>query len=133
MAREVYRFSVTVPAGTPQNGPQTTPLPMPPRVVNRVEVSVPPGPHGLVGFQLASGGLQIIPVNSGQFLTPDGKTLAWDLEGQIDSGAWQLIAYNTGIFNHTLEIVFLCGLTSAYTQSRPPSLIESSALSSSGA
>jgi hypothetical protein len=106
VARETYRFAVTVPAGTLQSAPQVTALQMPARVVRRVSIKVPPGPHGLLGIQLTSGGLQMIPINAGQFLTPDGVTLIYDLDGYIDSGAWQLTAYNTGAFPHTPEIVF---------------------------
>lgn len=130
MAREVYRFSVTVPAGTLQAAPQLSPLPMPPRIVSRVEIKVPPGPHGLVGFQLASGGAQMIPINAGAFVTADDDLLAWDLDGQIDSGAWQMIAYNLGGFNHTLEVRFFTDLTAGATVSAAPALIESTALSS---
>src|SRR6266851_102896 len=110
MAREVYRFSVTVPAGTVQAAPQVTALPMPERVVGRVTVTVPPGPHGLVGFQFTHAGSQMIPVNPGQFLVMDGRTQAWELSDYITTGAWQLTAYNTGAFPHTLEIAFDCDL-----------------------
>lgn len=113
MAREVYRFPVTVPAGTLQAAPQVTKLPMPPRVVRLVEITVPPGPHGLVGLQLTSGGLQMIPINAGQFLTPDGRTLEFELDGYIDSGAWELTAYNTGVNPHSVELVFHVDVPSA--------------------
>lgn len=113
MAREVYRFAVTVPHGTPAAAPQVTNLALPPREVQRVEVKVPPGPHGLVGFQLGSGGVQMAPINAGQFVTADDEVLSWDLEGQITSGAWQLIAYNLGAFDHTLEVRLMAGLTAA--------------------
>lgn len=130
MAREVYRFSVTVPAGSPQSAPQVTALPLPARIVRRVEIDVPPGPHGLVGFQLASGGSQIVPINAGAFVAVDNAHLSWDLENQIDSGAWQLIAYNTGAFPHTLEVRFLVDPTFVATSASGPTLVESTALSS---
>ena len=110
MAREVYRFAVAVPAGTAKTSPASIACPMPPRQVTRVEVKVPPGPHGLVGFQLASGGVPMIPLPAGAFVVTDDEELGWDLEGQIDSGAWQVLAYNTGSFDHTLEVRFLCDL-----------------------
>lgn len=110
MAREVYRFGVTVPHGTTQAAPQVTSLKMPDREVSRVEIKIPPGPHGLVGFQLASGGVQMIPINAGQFINADDETLGWNLEGFITTGAWQMIAYNLGAFDHTLEVRFDCEL-----------------------
>lgn len=106
MAREVYRFSVTVPAGTPKATPQVTALVLPERVPVKLTVTVPPGPHGLLGFQFTHAGAQVIPINAGQFLVMDGRTREWDLTDYFTGGAWQLTAYNTGSFDHTLEIVF---------------------------
>jgi len=106
LSRELYRFAVTVTAGTAKAAPSVAALKMPDRTISRVVVAVPPGPHGLVGFQLASGGLQMIPLNAGQFVTADNEVMTWDLDGYISSGAWQMIAYNTGAFDHTLEVRF---------------------------
>lgn len=117
MAREVYRFSVTVPHGTLQSAPQVTQLPMPVREVRSVEVTVPPGPHGLVGFQFTSGSGLVLPVNAGQFIVMDGRTRRWDLNDYMTSGAWALTAYNTGTNDHTLEIAFECDLAAAPAQS----------------
>lgn len=110
MAREVYKFAVQVPAGTLQASPQVTALTMPERVVRSVEVTVPPGPHGLVGFQFTHQGSQLLPINPGQFIVMDGRNRRWDLEEYLTSGAWQLTAYNTGANPHTLEIGFECDL-----------------------
>ena len=110
MAREVQRFPVTIPAGTLKSAPVQINLAMPARIVEEVEIVVPPGPRGEVGFQLGTSGSQIIPITPGQFVVTDDEVIHWPLEGQIDSGAWQMIAYNTGAFNHTLEVRFLCQL-----------------------
>lgn len=111
MAAELYRFSVTIPAGTAIATPQVTPLTMPSRIVSRVVVRVPPGPRGTVGFAFSSGGVQMIPNNEGAWVVADDEKISWDLAGQIDTGAWQLTAYNLGAFNHTLEIRFECDPT----------------------
>jgi hypothetical protein len=129
--REVYRFAVTVPHGTLKTTPLITALSMPERVVRKLTVTVPPGPRGLVGFQMTSGGAQVIPINAGQFLVMDGRTREWDLDDYMTSGAWQLTAYNTGSFDHTLEIVFDVDLVPLPGVTRAPQLIESTALSSS--
>lgn len=110
MPRQVFRFSVTVPAGTLQSAPQVTALTMPERVVRSVEVTLPPGPHGLVGFQFTHQGSQLLPINPGQFIVMDGRTRRWDLEEYLTTGAWQLTAYNTGANPHTLEIGFECDI-----------------------
>jgi hypothetical protein len=113
MAREVHSFDVTIPAGTAKAAPQLTSLTMPPRVVTEVEIIVPPGPRGKVGFALAAGGVAIIPYEPGTFFVTDNEIIRWPLEEQITSGAWQLLAYNTGTFDHTLEVRFLVDLPAA--------------------
>jgi len=106
MAREVRNFAVTVAAATPIASPQLTALTMPSRIVRQVRVRIPPGPSGQVGFALASGGVPILPWGPGQWMIGDNEVITWDLEGQIDSGAWQLRAYNTGVYAHTLYVTF---------------------------
>jgi hypothetical protein len=120
MAQDVQIFPVTVPAGTPKSAPQVTNLVMPPRSVTTVEVVVPSGCRGLVGFALGSAGVPVIPVNLGTYIVTDGEVLSWPLEGFWDSGAWQLTAYNTGKYPHTLQVRFLCALpTSASPTAQP--------------
>lgn len=119
MAREVRRFPVTIPAGTASAAPITFGLTFPPRVVAEVEIVVPPGPRGEVGFQLAMSGFQVLPVETGQYFVTDDEVIHWPLEGQVDSGAWQVIAYNTGTYPHTLEFRFLVDLVSVATVATP--------------
>lgn len=113
MAREVYEFNVTIPAGTLQSAPLETDLLMPPREVQSIEIKIPPGPRGQVGFQIGSGNVPIIPRNSGGFIVTDDEVIEWDLDGQHDSGAWALIAYNTGQYAHSLRVRFKVQLTGA--------------------
>jgi len=78
----------------------------PTRQVDRVDVLVPPGNNGQVGFQIANAGIPVIPYNTGAFLFANGELLAMPLIGAITSGSWQLIAYNTGQFDHKLFVRF---------------------------
>lgn len=112
MADEVHAFTVTIPAGTPIASPRLFNLAMPSRRVDEVRVKVPPGPRGEVGWVMAAAGQQMIPEEAGAFIVTDNETVVWPLQNQIDSGAWQLIAYNTGGFNHSLYIQFLTRVTS---------------------
>lgn len=106
MAYEVRRYSVSIPAGTTAAAPQRTALAMPARIVRRLSVRFPPGPQGQVGVQVGSGGVQVIPWDTGTWLIGDNETLAFDLYGQLESGAWQLIAYNTGAYAHSVYLTF---------------------------
>lgn len=110
MSREVQRFPVIIPALTTLAKALTFNLPMPPRIVREIEIVIPPGPRGEVGFQVAQAGRQIFPITPGQFIVSDNETIRWPVEDANTSGAWQVIAYNTGNFNHTLEFRFLVDL-----------------------
>jgi hypothetical protein len=103
-ARELWTFDVTVPAGTAPGAPQTAALPLPVGTVTAIEVLVPDGCNGVVGFRLASSGQQIVPVNTGAWVIASGETLRWSFVRWIESGAWQQVAYNTGQFDHTLHV-----------------------------
>lgn len=106
MAREVRNYAVTIPAGTAIAAPLATDLPMPARIARSVRVRIPPGPSGQVGWALASSGVAILPWGPGQWIVGDNEVIEWPLDGQLDSGAWQLIGYNLGVYAHTLYVTF---------------------------
>lgn len=110
MAVEVRSFSPVIPAGTPVSAGWSADLSFPARVVDRIQVRVPPGPRGAVGFAIGSAGTSIIPYNPGEWIITDDESIDWPLEGQFDSGAWTLFAYNLGRQDHTIYIRFLLSL-----------------------
>jgi hypothetical protein len=103
---QVFVFPVTTAAGVTAAAPTTTACAMPVRIVRRISVRIPPGPNGHLGFRIAAGGTQMIPVNVGQWIITDNEALAWDIARAIESGAWQVQSYNTGIYPHTIEVRF---------------------------
>lgn len=103
---EIRPFQPSVPPGTAKNAPITVALTMPTRAVKHIRIRVPPGPNGLMGFALTSGGLNVIPYGQGQFIVASDEVIDWDPIDEIDSGAWQATMYNTGIFTHTIYILF---------------------------
>lgn len=110
MAREVREFVVTIPAGTAKASPITVPMTFPPRQVNEIDVVIPSGPAGHMGFQIAAAGTAIIPANGGWIIADDDKK-QWPLYGVHDSGSWEVIGYNTGTYDHTIYVSFLLDLT----------------------
>ena len=110
MAAEVRNFVVSVPASTAVATPQTTALTMPARIVEHIRVRIPPGPLGQVGWAIAMNGVPVIPTNTGGWIVGDDEVIEWDVRNQPSSGAWQLMAYNTGRNAHTLQITFSLGL-----------------------
>jgi len=110
MAAEIYAFDIDVPAQTPVSAPVIIDLSMPAREIERVEIMVPPGAAGNVGFQFASSGTPFIPVRGATFIIASPGTLDWSLEDQITSGSWQAIAYNTGAYDHYIQARFFAKL-----------------------
>jgi len=81
---------------------------MPPREVTQVNVKVPPGPRGLMGFKLGAAGTAVIPAISGSWVVTDNEQIQWPLDNYIDSGAWQAFGYNLGQYAHTIYFTFYC-------------------------
>lgn len=105
-AVEIRSFAALIPAGTAIAAPITVPLTMPTREVLWIEVKVPPGPSGLMGFNLGSAGQQVIPTGAGSWIVTSDESFRWDLTGEIDSGAWELHGYNIGVYPHTVYLRF---------------------------
>lgn len=128
MAVEVRTFDVTIPTGTAQASPITTDLVLPIRTVEGVELVIPDGCAGLVGFRLTMAGTPVIPTNLGAWLVSNGEVIRWPLEGYPDSGAWQLQGYNTDLFDHTIYVRFLLGLARSAAATSSPDLLPVSVL-----
>lgn len=106
MATSVTALSGTIPAGTPKSAPHTVALSLGPFYTNMIRWRVPPGPRGNLGWYLAMGGVQVLPQNAGSFIVADDEHDEWEIEGLPDSGAWQLVGYNTGTYDHTVYLDF---------------------------
>lgn len=132
MATEIRDFTVTVPAGTAISSGFTSPLTFPARVVTEIHVRVPPGPRGELGFAIGTGGLSIVPYGTGNWIVTDNEDLIYPLDDTITSGAWQLLAYNTGSFDHTIRIYFYCELLPSAAAGSGSSLLSTSTLSDTG-
>lgn len=111
MAQDIQHFTATIPAGTPAVSPVTVNVAIPVRVVKQIDWKVPPGHMGTMSFLLAMGGAPVLPVSQQHvYITADGKDGSWVLDGYPDSGAWQVIGYNTGTFPHSVLLTFHCDL-----------------------
>lgn len=106
MATSVISLSATVPAGTTAAAPVTVSLPVGANQIDMIRWRVPPGPRGHLGWFLAMGGVQVLPSVAGEYLIADDEEASWSITGLPDSGAWQLIGYNTGTYDHTVYLQF---------------------------
>lgn len=128
MAQEIRQFSVTLPPLGSVGAPVTYSLQQPPRNVLGVEVQVPDGCNGAVGWQLMNSGQVVIPFDRGEFVVANDQTFAWDLHGYIQTGGWSLLAYNTGFYPHTLQIRYLLDALGTPEASPPPTIISADQL-----
>lgn len=106
MAQRIIPFTVLVNPGTTPTTPLAHPLNFGPADVVQIDVMVPPGPAGFVGFFIGNGGGQYVPEGAGQFITPDDKYLMFPVDGAPNNGNWNVTAYNTGNYPHTLYVYF---------------------------
>lgn len=123
MAQEIRQNSFVIAAGTTPAVPITQDLSFPPRDVSAIEIIVPPGPNGLVGFALMNSNVIVIPYDSDQWIITSDEKIHWDLSGYINSGSWQIRGYNLGVKPHTIYLRWLLNLTTA-----PPSTVPSAFL-----
>lgn len=130
MSQLVYGFVVTVPAGTEKAGNWTQDVSFASAVVNTIEVRVPPGPRGNMGFAIGSGGTAVMPFNAGEWIVTDDEKITWGVDDQFDSGAWQVLAYNLGRYDHALYIRFLCDPTAGRAGQTSPLPLSASVLES---
>lgn len=106
MPSQYRSFAVTVVPGSTPAAPVVTDVSFPPFYVSEITAHIPPGPLGQLGFQIASSSQQVIPWNDGQWIVPNDDRLTWPISNAPSSGDWQVIAYNTGVFDHTIYLQF---------------------------
>ena len=106
MASRLEWFDVTVPAGTPIASPVTIPTSFPAGGVSKIQLHIPPGPAGTVGFQLWTGGGQFWPHTPGSWLILDNTSPEWVVDGMPNTGNWSVVAYNTDIYPHLIQVGF---------------------------
>lgn len=106
MAEQVRSYELVIATGSSRTAPVIMDVSFPPFRVESIEVDVPPGPNGNIGFQIASSRQQVIPWNAGQWIVPNGQHFIWANDKYPTSGDWQLIVYNQGQYAHTIWVRF---------------------------
>lgn len=122
MADEIHGFACKIPAGTLKSAPVTIAMPLNLYEVESIDVEVPAGPAGLMGFYLELSGQQWIPWEMGQWITWDNQSRNWPLTNQPTSSGWALVGYNTGTYDHTVTVRFHLNAVSSAGDSPAPSI-----------
>jgi len=120
VAERIELFDVTVPAGTAIATPQTTALVFDPGIVERIEIVVPPGPSGLVGFQIRHSGETVIPHSASQWIIADNEPINWPVQGFPEGSAWSFRGYNLDVYSHTIYFRFHVNETVRSNNGRVP-------------
>lgn len=94
-----------IPAGTPEATPVSLALGLSDQEVQQIDLQVPPGPAGVLGFALYHSGTPILPRNVGEYFVWDDHYVEWALEDVPSPGGWAVVGYNTGAYDHTIYVV----------------------------
>lgn len=106
MATLIRQFTATIPSGTAMDDPATIPLDIPALVVESIDLEVPHGPAGLMGFYLSLGGQQAIPWDVGEWIVWDGRADSWPISDYSTAGTWAVVGYNLGDYDHDVTVRF---------------------------
>lgn len=104
MAVRVLPFTVSIPTGTTPAAPSTQAINLDGWVVERFDLEVPPGPGGLMGFQLYNNGVAWIPYGPGNWIVWDDRSNEYYLDDQPDAGGWAVVGYNEGLYPHIVTV-----------------------------
>lgn len=121
MVYQIAPFDITIPAGTAKTAPVHVATPLGQFVVVGIELTVPSGLNGAVGFRFTSNGAPVIPADPTRWIIVSGQPLAWPISGQLSSGAWEITGYNTGKYDHTMQVRYLLDLPAGYSNAAPSS------------
>ena len=106
MADRIEWFDIVIPANTPVNNLHVANLSFKQATVLEIDVIVPPGPAGNVGFYLTAGGSQALPRTPGSFIISDDQFFQWQTSNYINSGQWGMAGYNLDFQDHTIQVGF---------------------------
>ena len=103
VASRVEVFDTTVPANTPIATPVVVGMRFDIGVVDRVQITVPPGPSGLVGFGILFSGVSVWPREDSRWIITDDEHVEWENHLDYTAGVWGVRLYNLDVFDHTLH------------------------------
>ena len=106
MVDEIHQQTAVIPAGTLKTALATISIDVPPWPIDQIDLEVPPGPNGAMGFYLAVGGVSWIPWETDEFFVWDDRAREYPLQRQPDTNDWSVVGYNLGQFDHSVIVRF---------------------------
>lgn len=106
VANRYYPYDVTLAPGSTPGAPVSTRAVFEDVILKRIDVRIPPGPRGAVGFYITLAGTPIVPWGlPPTYLIADDEPLGFDVNAEAN-GEIVVVGYNTGVYPHTLYFRF---------------------------
>jgi len=105
----LYCYTLTVPAGTPENNPVKQTISLEPGVLRRIEVVFPFGTNCMVKVRIKHGEKVIVPANADAWLVGNGETVRIDMLMEYLDRPFELVvevASPGTNYDHTIYLRF---------------------------
>lgn len=106
MAERVLQATATIPADTAVATPHVVALPFDNWEIELIELEVPAGPSGTMGFQLSNNGRPWIPRSVGEWIVWDDRQESFYPTDYPTASGWQVTGYNLGAYDHAVIVRF---------------------------
>jgi hypothetical protein len=106
VAYRVLPFQVTIPPGTPVAAPFSQAIDLNNWEIESVDLEVPSGPNGLMGFQVTNNGVAWIPYGDQEWIVWNDHSENYPLQDQPTGQGWGVVGYNLGTNPHTVTLRF---------------------------
>ena len=123
MTDVVTNRTAVVTANTPVNSPIKFHNTLGDSQLESVMLVFPPGCVGLVGARIEYGGTPLYPNSEGGWYVLDDYTLVVNITNQQTGGTWDIAAYNTDIYPHTIQVYYSWNYLPYPGQNQPTPLI----------
>lgn len=123
MAEQVIRATATIPAGVAQGDDVTLEIVLDNSDVLQVDLEVPPGPAGLMGFYLSNNDAPWIPRTPGEYFVWDDHHQSFPTAQYPTGAGWQVTGYNTGAYDHDVIVTFHVNATTATPDQPVPPVV----------
>lgn len=107
MAQRVLQYTATIPANTPIATPVTVGFNLDNWTIESIDLEVPPGPNGLMGFQVVNNGVPWIPNSTGEYIVWNNARDSWYFTDQPNASGWGVQGYNLDVaYPHAVTVRF---------------------------
>lgn len=91
--------------------------------IEQIDLEVPPGPAGTMGFYLDNNGVQWVPRSPGEWLVWDDRSESFYPTGYPTAGGWGIVGYNEGLYDHSVIVRFHVNPVEFTVPSEPQPLV----------